>query len=80
MGQESDRAARKQAFEGFTVDERLMSMAAPGAVFMHCLPAYRGLEVTADVIDGPHSVVIEQGHNRLPTARAALAFLVGIES
>jgi ornithine carbamoyltransferase len=80
MGQESDRAARKQAFEGFTVDERLMSMAAPGAVFMHCLPAYRGLEVTADVIDGPHSVVIEQGHNRLPTARAALAFVVGIES
>jgi len=80
MGQESDRAARKQAFEGFTVDQRLMSLAAPGAVFMHCLPAYRGLEVAADVIDGPQSVVIEQGHNRLPTARAALAFLLGTES
>jgi ornithine carbamoyltransferase len=77
MGQEADRAARKQAFEGFTVDGRLMAMAAPHAVFMHCLPAYRGLEVTADVIDGPQSAVIEQGHNRLPTSRAALAWLLG---
>jgi ornithine carbamoyltransferase len=77
MGQEADRAARKQAFEGFTVDGRLMAMAAPEAVFMHCLPAYRGLEVTADVIDGPQSAVIEQGHNRLPTSRAALAWLLG---
>jgi ornithine carbamoyltransferase len=76
MGQEADKAARKQAFEGFTVDDRLMAMAAPGAVFMHCMPAYRGLEVTADVIDGPLSVVIDQGHNRLPAARAALAFLL----
>jgi ornithine carbamoyltransferase len=77
MGQEADRVARKQAFEGFTVDGRLMAMAAPEAVFMHCLPAYRGLEVTADVIDGPQSAVIEQGHNRLPTSRAALAWLLG---
>jgi ornithine carbamoyltransferase len=77
MGQEADRAARKQAFDGFTVDDRLMSLAAPQAVFMHCLPAYRGLEVTADVIDGPQSAVVEQGHNRLPTARAALTWLVG---
>ncbi len=78
MGQEADKVARKQAFEGFTVDDRLMGLAAPGAVFMHCLPAYRGLEVTADVIDGPQSAVIEQGHNRLPAARAALAFLLGV--
>jgi ornithine carbamoyltransferase len=77
MGQEADKAARKQAFEGFTVDDRLMGLAAPNAVFMHCLPAYRGLEVTADVIDGPQSAVIAQGHNRLPAARAALAFLLG---
>ena len=76
MGQEDDRATRKQAFEGFTVDSELMSLAAPDAVFMHCLPAYRGLEVTADVIDGPQSVVFQQGHNRLHAARAALAFLV----
>jgi ornithine carbamoyltransferase len=79
MGQEADRAARKQAFEGFTVDSRLMALAAPDAVFMHCLPAYRGLEVTADVIDGLQSAVIEQGHNRLATSRAALAFLLGIQ-
>ena len=78
MGQEDDKATRKQAFEGFTVDSELMSLAAPDAVFMHCLPAYRGLEVTADVIDGPHSVVFQQGHNRLHAARAALAFLLGV--
>jgi ornithine carbamoyltransferase len=77
MGQEDDKAARKQAFEGFTVDSELMSLAAPDAVFMHCMPAYRGLEVTADVIDGPQSVVFRQGHNRLHAARAALAFLLG---
>ncbi len=78
MGQEDDKAARKQAFEGFAVDAELMSLAAPEAVFMHCLPAYRGVEVTADVIDGPRSVVFQQGHNRLPAARGALAFLLGV--
>ena len=76
MGQEADKAARKQAFEGFTVDAELMAAAAPDAVFMHCLPAYRGLEVTADVIDGPRSVVFQQGHNRLHASRGLLAFLV----
>ena len=76
MGQEHDTAVRKQAFEGFTVDAELMSLAAPDAVFMHCLPASRGLEVTADVIDGPRSVVFRQGHNRLHAARGALAFLM----
>ena len=79
MGQEADKVARKQAFEGFTVDARLMALAAPHAVFMHCMPAYRGLEVTADVMDGPQSAVIAQGHNRLPAARAALAFLLGAD-
>ena len=72
MGQEDDKDARSRAFEGFTVDEALMAAADPKAVFMHCLPAYRGLEVTADVIDGPQSVVFAQGHNRLHAARAAL--------
>jgi ornithine carbamoyltransferase len=76
MGQEADAAARKQAFEGFTVDARMMALAASDAVFMHCLPAHRGLEVSADVIDGPQSAVVEQAHNRLPSARAALAFLL----
>lgn len=77
MGQEEDRRARDRAFEGFTVDEELMSAAAPDAVFLHCLPAYRGREVAASVIDGPRSVVFQQGHNRLHAARAALAFLLG---
>ena len=78
MGQEDDKAARRQAFEGFTVDTALMAAADPAAVFMHCLPAYRGLEVTADVIDGPQSVVYQQGHNRLHSARGVLAFLTGV--
>lgn len=78
MGQEDDEEARKQAFEGFTVDDALMSGAAPSAVFMHCLPAHRGLEVAPDVIDGPRSVVFRQGHNRLHSARAALAWLAGV--
>jgi ornithine carbamoyltransferase len=78
MGQEADKEARTRAFEGFTVDASMMALAAPGAVFMHCLPAYRGLEVAADVIDGPQSVVFQQGHNRLHSARGALAFLMGV--
>jgi ornithine carbamoyltransferase len=78
MGQEDGKQARIQAFEGFTVDDALMDAAAPGAAFLHCLPAYRGLEVTASVIDGPRSVVFQQGHNRLHAARAAMAFLLGV--
>jgi ornithine carbamoyltransferase len=77
MGQDDEKAQRLQAFEGFTVDDALMASASPDAVFMHCLPAYRGLEVAASVIDGPRSRVFRQGHNRLHAARAALAFLVG---
>ena len=78
MGQEVDKEARRQAFEGFTVDAAMMSSADPNAVFMHCLPAYRGLEVATDVIDGKQSVVYQQGHNRLHAARAVLAFLLGV--
>jgi ornithine carbamoyltransferase len=77
MGQDDEKADRLQAFEGFTVDNELMASAAPDAIFMHCLPAYRGLEVTAEVIDGPRSRVFRQGHNRLHAARGAFAFLVG---
>lgn len=78
MGQEADKAARRQAFEGYTVDTAMMAAADPSAVFMHCLPAYRGFEVAADVIDGPQSRVFQQGHNRLHAARGALAFLAGV--
>jgi ornithine carbamoyltransferase len=56
----------------------MMQLADPSAVFMHCLPAYRGFEVTADVIDGPQSVVFRQGHNRLHSSRGLLAFLAGV--
>lgn len=77
MGQEREKAARMRAFEGFTVTAELMSRAAPSAVFMHCLPAYRDIEVASAVIDGPRSRVVQQGHNRLHAARGVLAFLIG---
>ena len=78
MGQEAQREARCRAFEGFTVDVALMAAAAPGAGFYHCLPAHRGEEVTAEVIDGPSSHVFAQAHNRLNAACGALAFLKGV--
>ena len=77
MGQETEKQQRLQQFEGYTVDADMMALADPTAVFMHCLPAYRGIEVAADVIDGPQSVVFRQAHNRLHAARGALAFILG---
>jgi len=78
MGQEEEDARRRAAFAGFTVTEALMAEAGPEALFFHCLPAHRGLEVTAEVIDGPRSRVFTQGHNRLHAARGLLAFLAGV--
>lgn len=78
MGQEVDSDERIAAFEGFTVDDAMMSLADPAAVFMHCMPAHRGFEVASEVIDGPRSVVYQQGHNRLHSARALLAFVAGV--
>lgn len=78
MGQETEKQARKQAFEGYTVSTDMMAQALPGAGFYHCLPAYRGLEVAADVIDGPASHVFHQAHNRMHAARGALAFVLGV--
>ncbi len=78
MGQEADAVVRKQAFEGFTITSALLAGAAPGAVFLHCLPAHRGEEVTDEVIDGPRSRVFPEATNRLHTARAAFAFLLGV--
>ncbi len=77
--EEEDKEAKRQKFEGFTVDDDMMDAAGDGAIFMHCLPAYRGFEVTASVIDGPRSVVFQQGHNRMHAARGALAFLMGAD-
>jgi len=76
MGQEAEAAARNEAFAGFLVDDELMSRAAPTAIFLHCLPAHRGQEVTTTVIDGPRSRVWQQAENRMHTARGLLSFLL----
>ncbi|MDP8987144.1 MAG: ornithine carbamoyltransferase [Actinomycetota bacterium] len=77
MGQEEEADERRRAFAGFTVDERLMAVAAPEAVFLHCLPAHRGEEVTAGVVDGPRSLVWREAANRMHAARGLLVFLLG---
>jgi ornithine carbamoyltransferase len=79
MGQEEEQARRRRDFAGFTVDERLMARAAPGAVFLHCLPAHRGEEVTAGVIDGPASLVWPQAQNRMHSMRGLLQWLSAVE-
>lgn len=76
MGEESERAARLRELRAYQVDERLMAHARRDAVFMHCLPAHRGEEVAAEVIDGPQSVVWQQAENRMPTEEALLLTLV----
>jgi ornithine carbamoyltransferase len=77
MGQEGEAEARRNAFKGYTVDADLMKLAAPGAIFLHCLPAHRGEEVTADVIDGPQSRVWDEAENRLHVQKALLGTLLG---
>lgn len=76
MGQESETDTRRSVFEKYQVSEQLMSLAAPGAKFMHCMPAHRDEEVSAEVFDGPRSLVIEQGHNRMHSARGAMMYLL----
>ena len=76
MGQEDETDARRRAFEGFQVDATVMAAAQKHAVFMHCLPAHRGEEVAAAVVDGPQSVVFQQAHNRLHAFRGLLRFLL----
>jgi len=77
MGQEAEAEARRNAFKGYTVDADLMKLADPGAIFLHCLPAHRGEEVTAEVIDGPQSRVWDEAENRLHVQKALLATLMG---
>ena len=76
MGQEAGKEERQALFEPFQVTEEIMELAAADAIFMHCLPAYRGAEVSAGVIDGPRSVVWEEAGNRLHAQKALLEFLL----
>jgi ornithine carbamoyltransferase len=76
MGKESEKAERIETFGAYRVDDALMAHAAADAVFMHCLPADRGYEVTADVIDGPKSIVWDEAENRLHAQKALLAWLL----
>jgi ornithine carbamoyltransferase len=76
MGQEDEKDKRIADFQGFCVDSKMMALADRQALFMHCLPAYRGYEVSADVIDGPQSVVWGQAENRLHAQKALLEKLL----
>jgi ornithine carbamoyltransferase len=79
MGQEDEQKKRERDFSGFTVNKALMKLAADDAIFLHCLPAHRGEEVTADVIDGPQSRVWDEAENRLHIQKAIMAVLMGGE-
>ncbi|HEY4709459.1 MAG TPA: ornithine carbamoyltransferase [Candidatus Acidoferrales bacterium] len=76
MGQETEAAAREKAFAGYQVNEALFAQAAPDAVFLHCLPAHRGLEVSEGVIDAPRSIIYDQAENRLHVQKAILHTLL----
>lgn len=76
MGQEAEAVDRAKRFMGFQVDQHLMSVAHPEAIFMHCLPAHRGEEVSAEVIDGPQSVIFDEAENRLHAQKAIMALIM----
>jgi ornithine carbamoyltransferase len=76
MGFEGEETARRAAFAGFQVDASMMALAAPDALFMHCLPAHRGEEVAAEVVDGPQSVVWDEAENRLHVQKALMEYLL----
>ena len=76
MGQEEESAKRLRDFEGYQVNEELFSLAKPDAIFLHCLPAHRGEEVTSGVIDGPRSVIFDEAENRLHAQKAVMALLM----
>lgn len=79
MGQQPEASRRNQLLGPYAVDDKLMQKAARNAIFMHCLPAYRGHEVTAGVIDGPRSVVWDEAENRLHAQKAILAWCLGVD-
>lgn len=76
MGQESEKKDRQQVFEPFSVTGELLAQAKPDAIVLHCLPAYRGKEIAASVIDGPQSVVWDEAENRLHAQKALLTWLL----
>ena len=76
MGFEAENEARRRDFEDWCVDVDMMRTAGPDALFMHCLPAHRGEEVTSEVIDGPQSVVWDEAENRLHAQKALMEFLL----
>jgi len=78
MGQEREAAVRRRAFQRYQVNAALLDLAAPDALVMHCLPAHRGEEITAEVLDGPRSVVFDQAENRLHVQKAIMAWLLGV--
>ncbi len=78
MGQEAEAKARRRAFARYQVNERVVALAGPRALVMHCLPAHRGEEITDAVLDGPQSVVFEQAENRLHVQKAIMCWLAGV--
>jgi ornithine carbamoyltransferase len=76
MGQEEERAARQKAFQGYRIDADMLSVASKGCVVMHCLPAHRGEEITADVLEGSQSVVLDEAENRLHVQKAIMSYLL----
>jgi ornithine carbamoyltransferase len=76
MGQEKEAAARRKAFAGYCLDEALLKQAKPSAIVLHCLPAHRGEEISAGVIDGPQSAVLDEAENRLHVQKALLEALI----
>ncbi|NQY75370.1 MAG: ornithine carbamoyltransferase, partial [Candidatus Margulisbacteria bacterium] len=77
MGQENSKKERAEAFQNFCITPELFALAKKDAIFMHCLPAHRGEEVSADVVDGPQSVIFDQAENRLHAQKALLIKLLG---
>ena len=80
MGQEEEKSARAEVFLPYTLDEAALALARPDAIVLHCLPAYRGKEIAASVIDGPQSAVWDEAENRLHAQKALLAYLLGYRS
>jgi ornithine carbamoyltransferase len=80
MGQEEERESRLKAFQNFMIDKKLLGIANKNCVVMHCLPAHRGEEITAQVLDGDRSIALDEAENRLHVQKAIMAYLFGVDS